>query len=184
MAIEQPAPRIPDKKAPRWRQEPSITPFPKPLQPPTKEEAEAANRGDYKEGGITGFIKKHPLISGGTAAGIAAAAAYEAVPAFHQAVDSTYHDVMQKLGVEIVVPLTFGNKAGSGVIGDNNIYPLSEEAKSKSSARWNRYYAYFSFPVPVTPREQRFNTKEVWNSRDPALPKCYRQRIGKARKRR
>ena len=183
MAIEQPAPRIPDKKAPRWRQEPSITPFPKPLQPPTKEEAEAANRGDYKEGGITGFIKKHPLISGGTAAGIAAAAAYEAVPAFHQAVDSTYHDVMQKLGVEIVVPLTFGNKAGSGVIGDNNIYPLSEEAKANLQPVGTDTTLTFLFPFQLPPGA-KIQYERGWNSRDPALPKCYRQRIGKARKRR
>ncbi len=131
MAVEQPASRTPDKKSPRWRQEPKITPLPKPLQPPTAEEAEAANRGDYREDRITGFIKKHPLISSVAAAGIAATAAYETAPAFHQAVDSTYHDIMQRLGVEIVVPPSFNNKAGEGALGDNNIHAISkEEAKS------------------------------------------------------
>ncbi|GEM_PF-5269574 len=126
MAIEQPAPRTPDKKAPRWRQEPKITSFPKPLQPPTAEEARAANRGDYREGRITGFIGKHPLISGTTAAGVAAAAAYEAVPAFHQAVDSLQTEAASywKSLTGSVKPETFTNDKPGGYISRANSFPV------------------------------------------------------------
>lgn len=90
--------------------------------PPTTEEAEAANAGQYAPGRTRGFVEKlsrNWAVRLGlvTAAGFAA---YEYIPAVHETVDQTYHDVMKSLGIEVVAPLTFDNQKIYGKIGETN----------------------------------------------------------------
>ncbi|MFA5932521.1 MAG: LysM peptidoglycan-binding domain-containing protein [Microgenomates group bacterium] len=67
---------------------------------PTEQEIEEANSGQYKDGIITRFIKKHPYLSAIGATSAVAAVAYELVPAIHQEVDSHVQDLFQVINLE------------------------------------------------------------------------------------
>jgi len=95
--------------------------------PPSKEEARAANAGEYA--GNTRVVKKIggnkvlKAVLGGGIAVAGGAIAYETVPAFHQAVDSAFLDHIKgkSLSTETSTnPEVFNPTAREGVITDKN----------------------------------------------------------------
>ena len=107
-------------------------PMPVPGVPPRREkdhgpsqaDIDAANAGQLAPKGVEKAIHRFArskAVKLGLVGG-AAVGAYQ-VPAIQRAVDSIYHDTLQKLGLE--VPTSFDNKADKGVIGDNNIVKAS-----------------------------------------------------------
>ncbi|MDO8576783.1 MAG: hypothetical protein Q7R82_00405 [Candidatus Daviesbacteria bacterium] len=94
---------------------------------PSSKDIKAVEAGEYKDGSVMRFIKRHPLATGGTTAIVAAIAADRAIPAFHQTVDNTYHNFLQKIGIEVVASTTFDNKKDQQVIGDSNTVRITPE---------------------------------------------------------
>lgn len=108
-----------------------IVPFPTidGAVPPTQEEIEAANAGVLVPGKTGSFIEKlahNWAVRLGLVTGTSVAS-YQ-VPAIHERIDAAYLDILDRLGLAIVVPPTFDNKLDKGAIGENNTVtlPLSE----------------------------------------------------------
>lgn len=95
---------------------------------PSPEDVEAANAGALAPGRTRSFIES---LSRSWAVrlglvGVGGYAAYQNVPAFQEFADQTYHDTMQKLGLEVFVPTAFNNNTDKGVIGARNATPVTQ----------------------------------------------------------
>lgn len=105
---------------------------------PSQKDVDAANAGQLAPNAVERFIQrlgKSRTVRVGAVAGTAGVGvyAYATNPDFHQTIDSAYHNLLQILGREAVVPPSFDNKADKGVIGDSNIQFISQEEAKKSN---------------------------------------------------
>lgn len=117
---------------------PGVPPKRKKDHGPSQTDIDAANAGQLAPNAVERFIQRlgrSRTAKIGLAAGTAGVGiyAYATNPNFQQTIDSAYHNLLQILGREAVVPTTFDNKATSGVIGDKNIQFISQEEAKKSN---------------------------------------------------
>lgn len=94
---------------------------------PSQKDIDAANAGQLAPKGAERFIQRLAR-SWAIRLGLVASASYGAyqVPAIQRAVDSVYHDTLQKLGLEaVVVPTTFNPSALKGVLGEENTVQIN-----------------------------------------------------------
>jgi len=141
--------------------------------PPSKEEAKAANAGEYA--GDTRVVKKIggnkvlKAVLGGGVAVAGGAIAYEAVPAVHRAVDSAFLDNLKgQFITEVSVnPEVFDPKATSGVVGPNTIFYIPQEEFNKLPLADEKGNPIFDFPWdknhPVS-REYKAGLSSSWAS--------------------
>ena len=125
---------------------------------PSQKDIDAANAGQLAPKGAEKFLYRLTR-NWAVRLGLVAGAGYGAyqVPAIQRAVDSIYHDTLQKLGLEAVVPTTFDNKADKGVIGDNNILPLSP-GEISSLPSFDEQGPVFLSPIKNNPSPKEVST--------------------------
>lgn len=141
-----------------------VIPFP---GGPTKEEADAANAGEYAPTGAESLLHRlarNWVVRLGLAGG-ASYAAYQ-VPAIHEYVDVRYQDLLRLLNPETVVSSTFDNSLNEGVIGDNNILDLSLPEINQRFPKQvveEGSFLYFLSPI-ILPDGTRmpYGKKDVW----------------------
>lgn len=150
MAVERPMPSMPY---------PGVPPKRGKDHGPSQADIDAANAGQLAPKGAEKFLQRlarNWAVRLGLIAGVGYGA-YQ-VPTIQRAVDSVYHDTLQKLGLEaVVVPTTFDNKADKGVIGDNNILPLSP-GEISSLPSFDEQGPVFLSPIKNNPSSKGVST--------------------------
>ena len=99
---------------------------------PTKEEAAAANAGEYAPRGAERWLYDFThswatRLGLATAAVVGGVAVYQNIPAIQEFVDNSYQSLREKFSPETKVPTTFNNAAKEGIIGEANTEALTLE---------------------------------------------------------